>query len=291
MLMIFIFVAQKMMNFKNCWVVRSTFWAIAGLKEQFLTFFELVAVNSFPLNNLSLLLFLETVKFYYCSNTSEMRYSDITKRFWKAGYKINFAVPSVSSLESFKVSEIDLPTRMPTGVIEPVLKSLSSVSDTNAYMLCADGKKVTAGIDKVGGDVDMFGFEDGEKIRERSQRLENELSTFSSLILDLKDGLEIDCLEKCPITVARLKQCNTIISKRLQEARELKKNQEFGLSRFKTLGGEKWKESKYVYAISGLQASLYEIKEYIRRALGVVKQVCRLYTFRRVSFVFSCHRR
>ena len=281
----------------------------AGLKEQFLAFFQLVANNSFPLDNLSLLLFLETVKFFYCANTSEMRYSDITKWFWKAGYrlfhgkflyfmggpknigtlaestsrgtfnpkdaKINFAVPSVSSLESFRISDIELPKRMPTGVIEPVLQSLSSINETTAYMLCADGKKVTAGIDMVGGDVDMFSFEDGEKLSERIQRLETELVTFNSLILDLKDGLEIDKSDQRPITVTRLKECNTIISKRLQEARQLKKNQEFGLCRFKTLGGEKWKESKYIYAISGLQASLFEIKEYITHALGVIKHICR----------------
>ena len=60
----------------------------AGLKEQFLAFFQLVANNSFPLDTLSLLLFLETVKIFYCSNTSEMRYSDITKRVWKAGYRL-----------------------------------------------------------------------------------------------------------------------------------------------------------------------------------------------------------
>ena len=134
---------------------------------------------------------------------------------------------------------------------------------------------MTAGIDKVGGDVDMFSFEDGEKLSEIIQRLETELVTFNSLILDLKDGLEIDKSDQRPITVTRLKECNTIISKRLQEARQLKKNQEFGLCRFKTLGGEKWKESKYIYAISGLQASLFEIKEYITHALGVIKHICR----------------
>ena len=56
----------------------------------------------------------------------------------------------------------------------------------------------------------------------------------------------------------------------MQEARELKKNPEFGLSRFEALGDEKWKASKYVYAISGLRASLCQIDEYITQALGVV---------------------
>ena len=98
---------------------------------------------------------------------------------------------------------------------------------------------------------------------------------FDRLILDLKDGLDIDSVDNRPITVTRLKECNAIISKGLKEARELKKNQEFGLSRFKALGGEKWKESKYIYVISGLQASLYQIDEYIIQALGVVKLVCK----------------
>ena len=87
----------------------------------------------------------------------------------------------------------------------------------------------------------MFGFEDGEKLSERIQRLETELNTFNNLILDLKDGLETDLSDKRPIIVTRLKQCNTIISKRLHEARQLKKNQEFGFSRFKTLGARNGK--------------------------------------------------
>lgn len=85
----------------------------------------------------------------------------------------------------------------------------------------------------------MFGFEDAEKLSERMQRLEKELMMFDRLILDLKDGLDIDSLDNRSITVTRLKECNAIISKGLKEAREPKKNQEFGLSCFKALGGEK----------------------------------------------------
>ena len=57
--------------------------------------------------------------------------------------KIDFAVQSVSSLESLKVIDIDLPTRMPKAVGEPVLQSLSSVSDTTAhtFMLCRQSRR------------------------------------------------------------------------------------------------------------------------------------------------------
>ena len=60
----------------------------AGLGEQFMAFFELVLARKFPLNNISLLLFLETVRFFNCESTTEMRYSDDTKRFWKSGYRL-----------------------------------------------------------------------------------------------------------------------------------------------------------------------------------------------------------
>ena len=70
------------------------------------------------------------------------------KGIYKPEYaKINFAVPSVTTLEKFNVTEIDLPGRMPTRVIEPVLECIAESSGDTAYKLCADGKKVTAGVE------------------------------------------------------------------------------------------------------------------------------------------------
>ena len=59
-----------------------------GLDSDFQKFIVLIKNEKFPLDNLSLLLFLETIRFFATSNTSEMRYSDITKRFWKVGYRM-----------------------------------------------------------------------------------------------------------------------------------------------------------------------------------------------------------
>lgn len=44
--------------------------------------------DKFPLDNISLLLFLETVRFVSTNTTSEMWYWDTTKRFWKTGYRL-----------------------------------------------------------------------------------------------------------------------------------------------------------------------------------------------------------
>lgn len=57
-------------------------------------------------------------------------------------------------MESFFISKLDL------GVITPILKCLRNNKE-NVYILCADAKKVTAGVDGNDGDVDMFGFERG----------------------------------------------------------------------------------------------------------------------------------
>lgn len=48
-------------------------------------FMNLVVAGRFPLDNISLLLFLETVKFFGCETTTQMTYFPETKRFWKTG--------------------------------------------------------------------------------------------------------------------------------------------------------------------------------------------------------------
>jgi len=60
----------------------------SGFTEIFLIFFELILEGKYPLDNISLILFLETVQFFNCQTTSQMRYSQESLRFWKAGYRL-----------------------------------------------------------------------------------------------------------------------------------------------------------------------------------------------------------
>ena len=85
--------------------------------------------------------------------------------------QINFAVPSRSVLYKSDHVSLEIPKRLEPGCLNPILDQFSS-SHGESYMLCADGKKVTAGLDKHGGgDVDMFGHEDGETLTERKTKL------------------------------------------------------------------------------------------------------------------------
>lgn len=58
-----------------------------GMDKYFISFLTLIE-GKFPLNNLSFLLFLETVRFFSNQCTTEMRYFPETKRFWRTGYRL-----------------------------------------------------------------------------------------------------------------------------------------------------------------------------------------------------------
>ena len=170
----------------------------AGCATDFLSFLECVADDKFPLDNISLLLFLDTVRFFNTSTTNQMRYRQQTKTFWNAGRRlfhnkflyfmggpknigqlengktvltpdkssINFAVPDLKALSGNNEIGFQIPKRLDTGCLTQILDKISPcVGDS--YMLCADGKKVTSGLDSKGGDVDMFGCEDGVKLGDK----------------------------------------------------------------------------------------------------------------------------
>lgn len=59
-------------------------------------------------------------------------------------------------------------------MLHPILDALQT-QGANEYMMCADAKKVTAGVDIVGWDVDMFGYEDGTSLSGRNRSLEETL--------------------------------------------------------------------------------------------------------------------
>jgi hypothetical protein len=256
--------------------------------------------GTFPLDNLAFVLFMETVRFFSTKNTSEMRYSDTSKLFWKTGYRlfhtkflyfmggpknigqisdgvdesgmlrsknalINFAVPSVQRLTEFNTSNAVLGKTVPPGVLYPVVEALKASDHfkDSEYMLCADAKKVTAGIDAKGGDVDMFGNERGEKLTERRERLFNDVNQINEIKKHLSTNVDPEIVPKLNSTV------NTI-SLRLAETRDLAVRQTFGLNKFKRMGGDNWKDSRYVYVISGLQASLYRLGEFSRDALTTI---------------------
>ncbi len=137
---------------------------------------ELIHADEFPLDNIAFRLFVDVVSWYHNKSTTQMRYCDITKWFWRTGYKlfkgkflnfmggfknlgdvlsgrslfgsyspsesrINFAVPSHRFLQQQSLS-----TMFPSESIKPgILKAFVEYQmKTNApdrwYKLCVDGE-------------------------------------------------------------------------------------------------------------------------------------------------------
>ena len=146
----------------------------AGLWHEFQRLLEQIVDGKFPLDNLSLLLLLETAKWYSLEDKKTMNYRDTTVQFWKIGYRIchgtflrlmsgsgdddivNFAVPTVQTLLNYQPFK-DLPVTLQPGIIKSAIRLKKK--DPRYQVLSFDGKKLAAGLSKDEGDEDLFGNE------------------------------------------------------------------------------------------------------------------------------------
>ena len=113
-------------------------------------------------------------------------------------------------------------------------------------------------MDSKEGDVDMFGHEDGQTLTERKQKLNRNLA----LIKEVKERLQnsktdefkrIDRDMEESVVSDLKKNVVSLLSNTIKEGRQLALKQACGLKKLKGMAGENWKQSRYVYVISGLQ--------------------------------------
>ena len=149
---------------------------------------------------------------------------------------INFAVPSIQTLSTFNIGKFDIPRKLDPGVITTILKSLGN-SDENVYKLCADANKVTAGVDRNGGDIDMFGCESGTPLLQKQavyEKVKSTLEFFIKLVSQNDNHIrhrDLHNKDGQVITTA-MKSYIRIFSCRKQEFRLLLSKQRFGLEHF-----------------------------------------------------------
>ena len=145
---------------------------------------------------------LDTACFYNLSNTCSMWYDPIMKEFWHVVFeclggpalclfsgprgtgqamfdpklcKINFAVPSLSTLEQLHTAT---PKLIFPSIFENVLIHLQRLQEVqfNEYVLSYDGKGITQGFrGQSFGDENLWGFEGPPNIEEQEKRLSDEL--------------------------------------------------------------------------------------------------------------------
>jgi hypothetical protein len=199
-----------------------------GYDKEFLKFFQLVSKNKFPMKNIALQLWLEVVKWFASDSTTEMRYSENTKKFWKLGYRlfggqfvyfmsgsknrnsvltgqaergiyspttseINFAVPGKDILTSYTPYDIstDSNGRQP-GIFTDMLESLAASNSNASYCLTFDGKKLKRGLKETSGDVDLLGFEQDLSLSERKCILEERKMPVNRLLCKFSEMNTVD---------------------------------------------------------------------------------------------------
>ena len=256
--------------------------------EDFLTFVELVVYHRYPLDCIAFRCFLDTVRWYSVSSTSQIVYREETKRFWRMVYKlfhggalrffsglhsieqdketgekgsphnsnINFAVPHVQNLAADTQNII--PKALPPGIIQDSL----DLRENNevSMVLSVDGKKVALGLNNEWGDQDLMGYE-VPNLQDTRTRFEKEKNLLASLH-DLR-RMEIgDATD-------RISECVSSITQRIRELRELKVRQTFHLDRLIKKAGTNWKESFLLHGISRTKAFLHELGECARSLLSV----------------------
>ena len=194
----------------------------AGLIHDICRFFQLVTEDKFPLTNISLLLFLDTVNFFSCGNICAMRYRKETLLYWLFGYlcfhgkwlrfsrglkfsgcavndpaqighfspsqnsAINFAVPADSVLQKYLEHNIRMPRFGKPGLITEMLNSIPmDVRRKEQFVLSFDCKLIRSGLTKEDGDIDMGGIESKPTFQELKDRLKSETDVVKELEMEI----------------------------------------------------------------------------------------------------------
>ena len=264
-----------------------------GLLLKFQRLVELIVDNEFPIDNIALLLLLETVMWYSLPEKKCMEYSENTLQFWKVGYRlchgtflrfmggsagadtdVNFAVPTLKTL--LKHKPFDLPEELVPGVIEAAVKLKGG--DSRFQVLSFDGKKVAAGLTKTKGEEDLFGHEQGMSLEEKKHRLELNLRKIQ--------GIQDTWKREQILPVDEIKSVIKFLSEDIRSIRQMKVKQEGRLTYFMKEAGPNWRESKFVFGISALQTTLYQENAYIESLLSNLHDIL-MFVRRRLATVPS----
>jgi hypothetical protein len=282
------------------------------LDNVFLMFFRQVHNKPDSVKNIAFLLWAEVVRWFHQNTSVTMRYMDKTKMFWKlgwqlfggkflrfmSGYKneyqyvsgdiekgiynpadseVNFAVPDSKILRNFKPygSNFTCKGVRKPGIFEDVIEKISPALLSTSCCLTFDGKKLKQGLTEASGDIDLLGFEEGPSLNDRLSELNSELEKQQNVIDKLKESSET-VQERMNVNLKTdLKQKYKLISTYIQEINEIKEKKEYALNKFMERGGKDWRQSKFTYVISAIQAFLFDIQKFISNATDMLEIISR----------------
>ena len=273
----------------------------------FLNLMTMLSTGEFDVENIIFQLLLERIRFQACSNTTSMRYRNVTKLFWSVVYrlckgvgvkffggeknwgqvvnkqslkshydpnksKLNFAVPDEKILR--EVSKV-LPKIIPPGKIEATLQLLKGKEN---IIIMADGKLLTKGLKKdFSGDVDLFGHEEQPNLQDLRQYLEKQLEFIASTVENYADSPVED---KFTVVIEIVE----IMTELIQKVRTFNLLERSKLNKY--IGGNY--PTKPDRAISSCKTNIYTSSIWMRKAININVKLfkflanyqCNLHTFK-----------
>jgi hypothetical protein len=117
------------------------------------------------------------------------------------------------------------------------------------------------------------------------EALKRRMSEETKEIQDTQENWESITSEQ---KMERLFKIVNIVSLRIKDLRHLFQNQKAALRKFEKEAGDDWRTSKYVYAISSIQAVIYQIRVLVKRLLSTNDSLLKLGSRLQLSFANFC---
>lgn len=155
-------------------------------------------------------------------------------------------------------------------------------STLKTYKLCLDGKKINGSTTGILGDVDLFGHEQKPTLREKQNRLQDEILHTESVLKTL-DNVDTNFLLQSFLPsiksclTEKLRKLVTLLSERLKDLRQMRVSKQTTLAKFKDIAGSNWKTSSLCNVISAISTHIYDLDACVKRTLNTVDgiiQVC-----------------
>lgn len=268
-----------------------------------LSFFRLVAEQKIPLGNVSIHLWAEVVKWFSCSKTCSMRYSEESKKFWKLGWRLfgakfihfmsgyknkgallqnlstnhtpDSSVPDLKIVRNFDPYKVQ-GERKP-GIFEDIIAVMKNNLFHKSACLTFDGKKIKQCLLEESGEVDVLGFEMNETLSDKKERLQKRLKEIDNVLEELKQPeedlkylYETSTLNSKRVLIMELSSTSNDIF----QIKEIKQKKEYAKAKLIERGGESdWRKGKYVYAISAIIAFIHDIDNYLDIAPDITGRI------------------
>ena len=272
---------------------------VTGCLPDFMTLINQLASGDLSPSNIAFLLCLERARWQSLKTTTQMRFRDVTKKFWLVVYRllkgkgirffsgpknyrqvitskatrgnydpkksdINFAVPDKQYLHC---QDRILGRIVQPGIIESSLNILQNHKDV---VLMADCKQLAKGLKgDWAGDVDLWGHEKIPTLQDKLQTFWEDHHVLSNQIKSLPNASVLQCY-------TNLKYTLKLTTTKIQDVREIENAERKRLLNYEKLSPD----PNYKAAAKGAcRSHIYDCKIFITNALELNKDICKCMSF------------